>query len=296
MKALIYNSELVFIAQCMMDYPDIETGGDLFGFWTYSGFPVIQYVIGPGKKAKHSVAFFNQDEEYLFNMGKALQNRHGLQHIGEWHSHHRLGLARPSGHDVSTVVKAINDCALQKFFLVIGCIDRDIPSLNGFMFQQVQQRNYTSVNWVVLEGISPIRTDVDANFDDSMLYRPHTQSIRNINIPTTTLENVSYNKPVFTEDNWLEGDEGQEKLKNIYEGLQYQYGIVKMYLENNSNLLLQFKHAGNTYDIILPFDFPYSKPIIAKKGNSERKVLNEGNNYKVIHENLLQYIDQFIKK
>lgn len=279
-----------------MDYPDIETGGDLFGFWTYSGFPVIQYAIGPGKKAKHSVAFFNQDEEYLFNVGKALQNRHGLQHIGEWHSHHRLGLARPSGHDVSTVVKAINDCRLQKFFLVIGCIDRDTPSLNGFMFHQEQQRNYSPVNWVILEGTSPIRSDVDATFESSLLYIPRTQSINKINIPTTTLENVSYHKPVFTEDNWLESDEGQEKLKKIYEGLQYQYGTVKMYLQNNSNLLLQFQHNRNTYDVILPSNFPYSRPIISKKGMSESRILNEGNNFKVMHENLLKYINHFINQ
>lgn len=296
MKSLIYKSEVTFIGRCIMDYPDIETGGDLFGFWTYSGFPVIQYAIGPGKKAKHSVAFFNQDEEYLFNMGKALQNRHGLQHIGEWHSHHRLGLARPSGHDVTTVVKAINDCRLQKFFLVIGCIDRDTPSLNGFMFHQEQQRNYSPVNWVVLEGTSPIRSDVDTAFDSTLLYIPRTQSINKINIPTTTLENVSYHKPIFTEDNWLESDEGQEKLKKIYEGLQYQYGTVKMYLENNSNLLLQFQHNRNTYDVILPSNFPYSRPIISKKGMSERRILNEGNNFKVIHENLLQYINHFINQ
>jgi hypothetical protein len=42
-KAIIYQSELDYISRCVLDYPNIETGGDLFGFWTYSGFPVIQY-------------------------------------------------------------------------------------------------------------------------------------------------------------------------------------------------------------------------------------------------------------
>ena len=30
-------------------------------------------------------------------LGGLLFSRAGLQHIGEWHSHHRLGLAEPSG-------------------------------------------------------------------------------------------------------------------------------------------------------------------------------------------------------
>ena len=150
-KALIYQSELNFIEKCIRDYPNIETGGDLFGFWTYSGHPVVQYAIGPGENAKRSVAFFQQDEDYLYNVGTLLNTRHGLQHIGEWHSHHRLGLAHPSSHDTSTVVKAIHDNDLRKFFLCIGTL-QDYTSeagLNGFMYKNNWGREFMEVGWVV---------------------------------------------------------------------------------------------------------------------------------------------------
>ena len=59
--AIIYQSELDYLSRCILDYPDIETGGQLFGFWTNQGVPVVLYVIGPGRHANHQQSFFNQD-------------------------------------------------------------------------------------------------------------------------------------------------------------------------------------------------------------------------------------------
>ena len=89
--AMIYRSELDYISRCILDSTTIETGGQLFGFWTSTGIPVVLYAIGPGPLANHQVTFFNQDVDYLLNVGTALLQRYGLQHIGEWHSHHQLG-------------------------------------------------------------------------------------------------------------------------------------------------------------------------------------------------------------
>ena len=63
--AFIYRSELDYISRCILDYKNIETGGQLFGYWTAGGSPVVVYAIGPGKKANHQVAFFNQDIDYI---------------------------------------------------------------------------------------------------------------------------------------------------------------------------------------------------------------------------------------
>lgn len=87
--AYIYASEVAFIAKCINDYPNIETGGQLFGAWTASGAPRVIYAIGPGRNANHEGAFFNQDVDYLELIGEKLKE-FGLQHIGEWHSHHKL--------------------------------------------------------------------------------------------------------------------------------------------------------------------------------------------------------------
>ena len=102
--AIIYRSEMDYISRCIHDYPNIETGGQLFGFITEAGAPVVCYAIGPGPNANHQSTFFNQDTEYLQNTYNKLNRRYGLRYIGEWHSHHQLGLAKPSGHDASTIV------------------------------------------------------------------------------------------------------------------------------------------------------------------------------------------------
>ena len=70
MSACIYQSELDFISRCILDCPRIETGGNLYGYWTVSGRPVIQYVLGPGRTANHQLAFFQQDNESLVKLNR----------------------------------------------------------------------------------------------------------------------------------------------------------------------------------------------------------------------------------
>ena len=114
--AIIYRSELDYISRCILDNTNIETGGQLFGFWTADKLPVVLYAIGPGPHANHQSAFFNQDVDYLTRVGRPIVEHFGLQHIGEWHSHHQLGLAQPSGHDANTMLSTIRDKHLIQFF------------------------------------------------------------------------------------------------------------------------------------------------------------------------------------
>jgi hypothetical protein len=84
-----------------------EIGGDLFGRWdAHTGVPTVEYVLGPGPRAKGGSVSFFQDEQYLETWGNAL-GAVGLEHIGEWHSHWQLELPHPSGGDCSTVIGAM---------------------------------------------------------------------------------------------------------------------------------------------------------------------------------------------
>ena len=113
-----------FVSRCILDYPRIETGGQMFGYWTDDGTPVVLYTIGPGPHANHQPAFFNQDVQYLKEVGSILVHQYGLQHMGEWHSHHQLGLAHPSGHDASTMASGLAASGRNRFLLCIGnCTD-----------------------------------------------------------------------------------------------------------------------------------------------------------------------------
>lgn len=230
-KALIYKGELEYISKCVLDYPNIETGGDLFGFWTYSGFPVIQYVIGPGKNSNHQVAFFNQDLEYLQKVGDALRVSNGLQHIGEWHSHHKLGLAEPSGHDITTVTRAIDNYNLGKFFLVITNVLESSSGINGFMFKKEQGRIFDYTGWVVLDGESPIRNAFDKDFT-SLVYRPQTKQASIVDLTTATLGETEYVKPEYTSEYWLSDKSNHRVLKNIIDRLSEDLHDVKAFQNN----------------------------------------------------------------
>src|SRR6185295_3006833 len=81
-KVLVYSAEADRIARYTLEYPDIETGGDLFGYWTHSGSPIVAYAIGPGRGSRHHVTSFYQDESYLHRVGTSLYDAHALQHIG----------------------------------------------------------------------------------------------------------------------------------------------------------------------------------------------------------------------
>src|SRR5699024_7747234 len=118
--ASIYEEDLKFISRCILDYPNTETGGDFFGFWNNLGFPVILYITGPGDNCYRHTTFFKQDIDFLKDVGYKVYSMYGLQHIGSWHSHHKLGLAVPSSHDCSTMANAIQKNNLDKFLMILG--------------------------------------------------------------------------------------------------------------------------------------------------------------------------------
>ena len=159
-NVLIYNQEAVRISRFVMAYPNLETGGDLFGLWTNSGAPVVSYVIGPGKDSSHHYASFYQDEEWLRDTGTGLYDRHGLQHIGEWHSHHRLGLDQPSGGDIGTVVRSMAAKNWSKFVLMIATLDASEGSPVVQSYYLVNPYgDYKPVRPRALPGSSPFRTE-----------------------------------------------------------------------------------------------------------------------------------------
>jgi hypothetical protein len=275
-KALIYQSELDYISRCVLDYPNIETGGDLFGFWTHSGYPVIQYVIGPGPKANHQYSFFNQDADYLIEIGNNLRDTHGLQHIGEWHSHHQFGLAEPSGHDISTVCKAISQYNLSNFFLVITNIRENSSSVNGFMFNKDKGRDFDYSGWVILESFSPIRQDFDLKYKD-LVYQPRINESSLHDLSKTTLNNQEFFKPEYSSEYWLSQKANHQVLKVIIESLGSFVSNIQVFQKyDDKTIYLEFRKDHKEYIVIFPIDFPKTNLLIIDK--IENKII-EGINW-----------------
>ena len=173
-RAIIYQSELDFISRCILDYPDIETGGELFGFWTQMGTPVVLYAVGPGPNAKHHLTSFIQDCEYVDNVEVDLCNITGLQHIGQWHSHHKLSLAHPSGGDVASMMKGVGLHGFPRMLLCIGNCTAFSTTINAFNFHENTPNEYVHAFWDVVDIDSPYRSAIESLFA-GRLYKPHTQ-------------------------------------------------------------------------------------------------------------------------
>jgi hypothetical protein len=149
--------ELAVIAAHTAQYPSIETGGDIFGLWTQSGMPVPLFITGPGPQAGHHFTSFFQDPDFLDDCARRLYERFGIQHIGEWHSHHRLGLAEPSGGDITTVQRGLANRGWHRFLLVIANIERDHVGLGFFLFRPDEQHEPVECDVAPTTGPSPMR-------------------------------------------------------------------------------------------------------------------------------------------
>jgi hypothetical protein len=272
---LIFASELDVIAAEAARWPHLETGGDLFGYWTHSGSPIVHYAIGPGPASAHQVAAFYQDEDYLLSEGAALNDAYGLQHIGEWHSHHQLGLDHPSGGDVDTVRRALDRYGFPRFTLVIGNLTAsgwarrtiDAVHLNSFLFERDGRGVYNTCSWVVLPGVSPIRQLRDATGADRP--RPPPIDLRPERLTLEDLRRGSRPTRVEVEqvvgNRWYTTAEGRRRLLAEKEGLERQAPGVALSLTAENRIRFRVAVPGGALHYLLPDAFPDEGPQVYRE-------------------------------
>lgn len=263
-KAIIYKSELDFVSRCILDYPHIETGGQMFGYWTDDGTPVVLYTIGPGPCANHQITFFNQDLSYLESVGNVLVRKYGLQHIGEWHSHHRLGLAHPSGHDASSMAKGLVESKRNRFLLCIGNITADTTKLNPFNFVNGKGTDYEEAHWMVKPADSPFRELIDTELRN-MLCQPNTPQPNYSGMDSCNSFQPEANAtPQYDSEYWLSDKNNNKVLKAIMDFLNsdlYVFNLKPM-LDNQKHV-----HLTCTYNrelsmtVSFPLGFPNVPPV-----------------------------------
>lgn len=264
--AVIYKSELDYMSRCILDYPKLETGGQLFGYWTSTGTPVVLYAIGPGKNAKHNYTSFFQDMNYLQFVGNELYRKYRLLHIGEWHSHHQLGLAIPSGGDVDTMRYGVGKPGFSRMLLCIGnCTDTQ-TTINPFNFYEKNPREYSRAMWDVVERESPFRRNVDNDLSHILIH-PRMQKASHGMI--NTIAYAGMNAEVAT--HWLtESIENVEIMKSFVSVVQSILPDVQVNTEilDTGEPLIVMKEIGVTIE--LPYGFPSQGPILTfeKDGKS----------------------------
>lgn len=292
--ATIFKSDLEYISKCILDYPDIETGGDFFGFWNNLGLPVIQYVTGPGKKSYHNIAFFKQDISFLQKAGNAAYKCYGMQHIGSWHSHHKLGLAEPSGHDCQTMANAIKNNNLNQFFMILGNIRQNGTTINGFLFDHLNYNSYHETNWRILNRENPFNDTINNHlnrrfeFFHSNVYNPKTKKAQLVNLRTVNPLNEELYTLDFQPEKWLGSKKGREELKYVFDWLLKKSPESKMFVNDSNDLTIE----SDSFKIIFSNNFPNVYPTVISENNIEK---NENKFSYNSADDITNYLDGILK-
>lgn len=265
--AIIYRSELDYISRCVLDYPDIETGGNLFGYWNNAGQPVVLYALGPGENATHQPAFFIQDMGYFGKIYTELNRRFLLSHIGEWHSHHQLGLARPSGHDASTAYRTVQATHRRSLLVCIANWRNGRTTVNPYSFHQNMPTGYVDAQWHIVEEESPFRPVADAALGD-LLRHPLTAEAshgeqRVIGQPSQKGPHIA-----LPDNHWLRQEGGiglMRKMVSVVENLTE--GRKTSFQADPAEGIIRILPEDVDWSIELQADFPQSAPVLKLQGH-----------------------------
>jgi hypothetical protein len=276
-KAIIHQSELEFITRWILEYPNLETGGDFFGYWDENGIPIVEFVIGPGRKARRTSTSFFQDIDYLKTWGKlvnGMDNR--LTHIGAWHSHHQLNLATPSLGDINTMRNALSGDGLSKFLISIGNIDKKLEvKINGFLFVKDLPQDYLHCSWEIKNGLSPIRqmlnSDPDLVSTESQPIKQQAVNSEQPKIEKTEVRQrdikVDVEKPVLEDNSYWLKPEGRKFLKSAFENISKAQFVrnVEILQLADSRIVLAFSYLGRSIRITFSENFPSTSPTVTMK-------------------------------
>jgi len=266
-KALIYEGELEIMARFVTDYPSIETGGDLFGFWTHTGSPVIEYVLGPGETAEHEGTAFYQESSFLKSAGAILHDLHGLQHVGTWHSHHRLGLTVPSNGDSNTMQRALDKNGFNAWLLTIcNFADKsDRVEMRAYLYHAHGGGERRQLTWLILPGSSPVRTAMEAvkRFPHA---EPCTPASTYEAIPSTTFAVMAAapqtTSPTFPISSFMATPEGRSELHRFFQELSALEQDVEILQREDGRVSLAFERDGYAFEVVFPHSYPVVRPVV----------------------------------
>ncbi|MCM1110982.1 MAG: hypothetical protein NC336_07240 [Clostridium sp.] len=273
-KAIVYQSELDFISRCILDYPDIETGGELFGFWTQTGTPVVMYAVGPGPRARHHSTAFLQDPDYVDIIEVELCNLTGLQHIGQWHSHHQLSLAHPSGGDVASMQRGVGQPGFPRMLLCIGNCTPSRTTVNAFNFHENCPGHYVHALWDVIPLESPFRPVIDRMFT-GRLYQPRTRFAAHGDDMNQQIRGASVSAPApdrsRLRQHWM-----TERIENVEMMKRFVRAAAEICAGSNPTPEIMdsgeplFSLYDGVFKIILPYGFPERSPLYQVIDSTER--------------------------
>lgn len=155
-----FKSELDKITEYVLDFPSLETGGSLWGWFDKDGSPVIGFVTGPGDNPRNLRPYaYTPNEEYDAQI-EAKINALGFCKLGVWHSHHKLGLLGPSKIDCYTMDGFFNNpINLDTFFIcgIASILESNRVVFRPYFFEK-HTHSHTLPSVKVFVEESPLRS------------------------------------------------------------------------------------------------------------------------------------------
>ena len=158
-KVFMFDEDYQMMANLVLKYPNLETGGDLFGLWTTEGNAMLHVVLGPGQNCRRTGTSFFQDVPYLKENGDLLTQDYMLCHIGEWHSHHQLSLFQPSGGDSSTIINNYPPGFCGFILIIANILPYRQVQLSPYLYIQSSRYGFDQKGTIeVLRAPNPFKT------------------------------------------------------------------------------------------------------------------------------------------
>lgn len=274
----IYREELDFMMRVILDSPQMETGGNLFGYWTAEGDAVVVYVLGPGPKSVRRFTSFAQDADYLQRHVDLLSREHRLSHIGVWHSHHGLGLSHPSGGDVQSIHEGMYADGLSRCVLAIGVCVRQRASANAFSFVNLHHRvTMEQRPWLVVPGEGPVRARYDAAHGDSLIFPFTSVAVYGEMSARGAQQAPVAGQVTFNRGFWLNDRANRLQLKQIVAYIQGRYADAKLLKVDDETIEVRFEVPGRaSWRLVFGPDFPVRAPYVVRYQEGETSSWNLG--------------------
>ena len=222
-------------------------------------------------------------------MGGWLTRDFGLQHIGEWHSHHQLGLAHPSYHDTHTFLECMSSYDLPRFLMCIGNCTESTSTINAFNYI-AGSPDYQEAQWEVMPMVSPFRKMIDQQLA-GYLRHPQTPCAMLDGMKYRRTRGVSYPKGYWMNDanNNLELKQMLDFLQNMSEGLQC---VVTLDEQGMAHIQSKDSEQNILLDVLFPMGFPAEFPIVT---NEAKGMCATGEGWNPEGESIAQAFEKYYK-
>lgn len=222
---LVFESELRAIGGDSILWPS-ETGGDLFGVWSEP--PVVYLATNAGPSALREAAHFRLDIDYVRKVSSELSRDWGLTYFGDWHSHHKLGLNKPSTGDQVRITRLANKnnfASMAEIIVTIRSGDQPNVDIHSFLYE-LPSGTPKPLNVAVVRGVSPVR---EALFERG--YRVYQNWQSWLQFPLDRIRiNGGRSAPHFQDATWNDGFVSGALLRQLRRAFEDKdYGVIEDY-------------------------------------------------------------------